>query len=117
MLWFSTKALAKAGITVPDDRLHHRTQFLADLAKLEAAGVTPLCLGAKDTFAVAELFENTLLGAGGAGRLDRRSPRQGTGWDGARGQDRRRAVRHDADRTPTPTRAALSWDQATKKLA
>jgi glucose/mannose transport system substrate-binding protein len=113
VLWYSTKALAKAGVTVPETG-YTTDAFLADLAKLDAAGVTPLCLGAKDTFAVAELFENTLLGAGGADGWTTLTT-QGTGWDGAQ-------VRAAAEQFATmldhadPDAAALSWDQATKKL-
>jgi glucose/mannose transport system substrate-binding protein len=114
VLWYSTKALAKANVTVPD-KGYTPDAFLADLAKLKAAGVTPLCLGAKDTFATAELFENTLLGNGGA-----------TAWNSLTGE----GGKWDSDQVKTaasqfgkmleyadPDASALSWDQATKKLA
>lgn len=113
VLWYSTKALAKANITVPATG-YTTDAFLADLAKLKAAGVTPLCLGAKDTFATAELFENTLLGNGGA-----------SGWNALTSG----GAKWDSDQVKTaaeqfgkmldfadPDASALSWDQATKKL-
>ena len=65
VLWFNKRLLDKAAITVPAGG-YTADAFLTDLAKLKAAGVVPLCLGAKDPFARAELFENTLLGVIGA---------------------------------------------------
>jgi glucose/mannose transport system substrate-binding protein len=114
VLWYSTKALTKAGITVPD-KGYTTEAFLADLGKLKSAGVTPLCLGAKDAFASAELFENTLLGNGGASAWDSLTTSGGK-WDGDQ-------VKKAAQEFSTmlsyadPDASALSWDQATKKLA
>ena len=89
--------------------------FIADLAKLKAAGSVPLCLGAKDPFTTAELFENILLSdlgrRGGTGLTSDRLDRNG--------QQVRRALSQfstildNAD----PEAGALTWDQATKKLA
>jgi glucose/mannose transport system substrate-binding protein len=114
MLWFNKRLLDKAMITVPVEG-YTADALLADLAKLKTTGVVPLCLGAKDPFARAELFENTLLGvisADGWARLtsDRLD------WNGAQ-------VRQALSRFSTlldyadPEAGALSWDQATKKLA
>lgn len=113
VLWYNVKALAKAGVTVPA-KGYTTDAFLADLAKLKAAGVTPLCLGAKDTFAPAELFENTLLGNGGATEWNSLTT-GGAKWDGD--QVKTAATQFGkmleyAD----PDASALSWDQATKKL-
>jgi glucose/mannose transport system substrate-binding protein len=113
VLWYSTKALAKAGVTVPETG-YTTDAFLADLGKLKAAGVTPLCLGAKDTFAVAELFENTLLGNGGAAGWNTLTAKGGA-WDGEqvrKAAEQFAAMLGHAD----PDAGALSWDQATKKL-
>jgi glucose/mannose transport system substrate-binding protein len=113
VLWYNIKALAKAGVTPPEAG-YSADAFLADLAKLRAAGVTPLCLGAKDTFAIAELFENTLLGTGGGSAWNALTARSGD-WDGAQ-------VRRAAEQFGTmlgyadPDASTLSWDQATKKL-
>jgi glucose/mannose transport system substrate-binding protein len=114
MLWFNKKLLDRATITVPAGG-YTADAFRADLAKLKAVGVVPLCLGAKDPFARAELFENTLLGVIGAtgwanlvsDRLDWNGPqvRQALGRFGA--------LLDYAD----PEAEALTWDQATRKLA
>jgi glucose/mannose transport system substrate-binding protein len=114
MLWFNKRLLDEAKVTVPAGG-YTADALLTDLAKLKAAGVVPLCLGAKDPFARAELFENTLLGVIGANgwasltsdRLD---------WNGAQ-------LRQALGRFGTlldyadPEAGALTWDQATRKLA
>jgi glucose/mannose transport system substrate-binding protein len=115
VLWFSKKALTKAGVQTPPATGYTADAFLADLGKLKSAGVTPLCLGAKDTFATAELFENTLLGAAGANGWNDLVSSKGK-WDGD-------TVKTAATQTAKmleyadPDASALSWDQATKKLA
>ena len=113
VLWYSKKALAKANITVPD-KGYTTDAFLADLAKLKAAGVTPLCLGAKDTFATAELFENTLLGTGGASAWDALTG-SGGNWNSDQVKSAATAFAKMLDYAD-PDASALSWDQATKKL-
>ena len=42
------------------------TEFVADLPKLKAAGVTPVCLGDKDPFAPAQLLEVIIMANVGA---------------------------------------------------
>jgi glucose/mannose transport system substrate-binding protein len=115
VLWFSKEALAKAGVPAPPSSGYTVDAFLADLAKLKSAGVTPLCLGAKDTFTTAELFENTLVGTEGAkGWNDLLAGK--SKWDSS-------AVTTAATQTAQmlqyadPDAGALTWDQATKKLA
>ena len=114
MLWFNKRLLDKAMVTAPAGG-YTADAFLTDLAKLKAAGVVPLCLGAKDPFARAELFENTLLGVIGAeGWASLASDR--LNWNGPR-------VRQALSRFGTmldyadPEAGALTWDQATRKLA
>ncbi|MFY9808449.1 MAG: ABC transporter substrate-binding protein [Pseudonocardiaceae bacterium] len=114
MLWFNKKLLDKATVTVPAGG-YTTDALLNDLAKLKAAGVVPLCLGAKDPFARAELFENTLLGVIGAdGWASLTSDR--LNWNGPQ-------VRQVLGRFATmlnyadPEAGALTWDQATRKLA
>jgi len=114
MLWFNQKLLDKAGVTVPVGG-YTADALLADLAKLKAARVVPLCLGAKDPFARAELFENTLLGVIGVdGWADLTSDR--LDWNGPQ-------VRQALSQFGTmlkyadPEAGALTWDQATRKLA
>jgi glucose/mannose transport system substrate-binding protein len=114
VLWFNKRLLAQVGVAPPAGG-YTVDAFLADLAKLKAAGVVPLCRGGKDPFATAELFENTLLaeiGSDGWNRLTTDRLR----WDGPqvrRALDQFGTMLDNAD----PEAAALSWDQATKKLA
>src|ERR687885_1871789 len=113
-LWFNKKLVAKAGVTVPASG-YTAQAFLADLAKLKGAGVVPLCLGGKDPFATAELFENTLLGVIGANGWNRLTSDR-LKWDGpqvrqALGEFGQMLAYAD------PEAGALRWDQATKKLA
>ncbi len=114
MLWFNKRLLDKAAVTVPPGG-YTADALLTDLAKLKSAGMVPLCLGAKDPFARAELFENTLLGVIGAdGWASLTSDR--LNWNGPQ-------VRQALGRFGTmlnyadPEAGALTWDQATGKLA
>jgi glucose/mannose transport system substrate-binding protein len=114
MLFYNKDLLARAGVAEPgaDYRL---PTFLDDLAALDRAGVTPLCLGAKDPFTTAALFENTLLsvvGTEGWGRIaaDRFD------WGSAPVDDVLARFGQLLDHAD-PQAAALSWDAATAKLA
>jgi glucose/mannose transport system substrate-binding protein len=114
MLWFNKRLLDKAGVAAPSVG-YTADSFMAGLSRLRATGIVPLCLGAKDPFARAELFENTLLSVLGApGWTDLRADR--LDWNGAQ-------VRQALERFATllnysdPEAGALPWDQATKKLA
>ncbi|MFT4199831.1 ABC transporter substrate-binding protein [Gordonia sp. (in: high G+C Gram-positive bacteria)] len=69
-LWFNRDALAKAGVEVPGAG-YTQDRLAGDLDKVAAAGITPLCLGSADRFALVELFENTLLGIVGPGGWQR----------------------------------------------
>ena len=114
MLWFNKKLLAQAGVTVPTSG-YTVDGFLADLGTLKAAGVVPLCRGAKAPFATAELFENTLLSVIGVNGWKDLSADQ-LRWDGpqvrqALGQFGKMLSYSD------PQAGALSWDRATNKLA
>jgi glucose/mannose transport system substrate-binding protein len=114
MLFFNTALLAEAGVATPAAG-YPPAAFLADLAKLDAAGITPLCLGAKDPFTTTALFENTLLSVVGvegwrqivADRFD---------WNAAPVDEALRRFGQILDHAD-PQAAALSWDAATKKLA
>lgn len=114
VLFFSLPALKKAGVTPPSSGYTAAT-FTADLAKLKSAGVTPLCLGAKDRFTTAALLENILLGIIGpegwskivSDRFD---------WNGAKVDEALKQFGTVLDYAD-PQAGALSWDQATKKLA
>lgn len=114
MLFYNTALLTKAGVA-PPVAPYPAPAFEADLAKLKQAGITPLCLGAKDPFTTAALFENTLLGGVGADgwgriradRFDWNSP------DVDAALQRFGRLLDYAD----PQAAALTWDEATRKLA
>jgi glucose/mannose transport system substrate-binding protein len=114
VLWFNQKLLEKAGVTPPSSG-YTLAAFLADLKKVKASGATPLCLGAKDRFTTAELFENTLLseiGTRGWGdmvndKLEWRSDQVHTALKAFS------SMLGYSD----PQASELTWDQATKKLA
>lgn len=113
VLWFNRAALAKAGVSVPTTG-YTTDAWTADLGKLKAAGVVPLCLGGQDRFASAELFESILLGAIGpegwsaiaADRFD---------WNGAKANSALKQFGKVLDYAD-PQAGGLTWDQATKKL-
>jgi glucose/mannose transport system substrate-binding protein len=114
VLFFNSALLARAGVATPAAPYPVAT-FEADLGKLKQAGITPLCLGAKDPFTTAALFENTLLGAVGAdgwGRI--RADR--FDWNSADVDGALQRFGRLLDYAD-PQAAALTWDEATKKLA
>jgi glucose/mannose transport system substrate-binding protein len=114
MLFYNTALLAKAGVTQPGAG-YLPPAFLNDLAKLDQAGITPLCLGAKDPFTTTALFENTLLSVVGADGWQRIAEDRFR-WDSdsvAEALRRFGQILNYAD----PQAAALTWDAATKKLA
>jgi glucose/mannose transport system substrate-binding protein len=114
MLWFNKKLLAQAGVTVPSSG-YTVEAFLGDLATLKAAGVVPLCRGAKAPFATAELFENTLLSVIGAnGWRDLTSDQ--LRWDGSQVKQALNQFGRMLSYSD-PQAAALTWDRATNKLA
>lgn len=114
VLWFNENVLREAGIAAPGPG-YTADAFASDLSKLTASGATALCLGGKDRFTAAELFENTLLGVVGAG-----------GWNSVRDDEfdwRGTQVRQALTRfgqiiaQVDPNAGGLTWDQAAKKLA
>ncbi len=111
VLFFSKAALARAGVAPPAAG-YTMTAFLADLDKVGPSG---LCLGGKDAFASAELFENILLSTVGTdGWLRIGSDRFDWSGDQARtALTQFGTVLTHAD----PASDGLTWDQATKKLA
>jgi glucose/mannose transport system substrate-binding protein len=114
MLFYNTALLAKAGVAKPAAGYRPEV-FLGDLARLEQAGITPLCLGAKDQFTTPALFENTLLGVVGADAWKRIAADR-FDWNSASVDEalhRFGQVLDHADRQA----GTLTWDAATKKLA
>lgn len=64
VLWTNPAVLKKAGVELTDTSTP--ADLVTDLPKLKAAGVAPVCLGAKDSFAPAQLLEAFILGNVGA---------------------------------------------------
>lgn len=114
MLFYNTALLAKAGVQAPTGS-YTAEAFAADLDKLDAAGVVPLCLGAKDAFTTPALFENTLLGVIGTDGWTRIAQDR-FDWQGAQTREALERFGHELDRAD-PQAAAMSWDEATRKLA
>lgn len=113
VLWFNKKVLADAGIDVGASL--DWKEFTGALDKLEAKGVSPLCLGDKDIFASAEVLENLLVGRLGAQGWNR-LVEGGTKWSSP---EVRAAVKDYTlllGRTNTD-HSALTWDQAVKRMA
>jgi glucose/mannose transport system substrate-binding protein len=114
VLFFNRKLLAKAGVADPAKGYTSET-FVSDLAKLKAAGVTPLCLGAKDRFTTTALFENVLLGVVGADGW-RQITADRFDWRGTKVRQALTQFGKILDYAD-PEAAGLSWDAATGKLA
>lgn len=114
VLWFNRAVLAKVGINPPQAG-YTLQGFRADLARVSNAGHTALCLGGKDTFATAELFEDVLLSTIGPHGWERiRADR----FDWAAGQARIALDQFgDILDRADPASGGLTWDQATRKLA
>ncbi|MFO7634047.1 MAG: ABC transporter substrate-binding protein, partial [Caldilinea sp.] len=110
--WYNKTLLAENGIEIGETL--SVDEFIAIADQLQAAGVTPLCVGDNGIWATAQLFENTLLGTIG--------PEMYNGlWDGS--------VSFDAPEVKAAMEtygkmleyqnedhSALSWDQAVQKL-
>jgi glucose/mannose transport system substrate-binding protein len=113
VLWYNKKLIDKAGIQPSAG--YTTTQFVADLGKLKSQGTTPICLGAKDTFATPQLFENTLLSVTGPDGWNALTSGQ-MKWDDPKVKE---AAGLFAQMLPyvDSDSSALTWDQATKRLA
>jgi glucose/mannose transport system substrate-binding protein len=111
-LWYNKKLLDSNSITIGETL--SMEDLLAAADKLKAAGIDPLCLGDKDIWTSGAVFEMTLLGSIGpekfldlyAGKLafDDASVKQAMDTYG------KLLSYANSDH------AALSWDQAVKKL-
>ncbi|MFI7545729.1 ABC transporter substrate-binding protein [Actinoplanes sp. NPDC049599] len=113
VLWFNPAVLTRAGVTPPAAGYPFAT-FLADLAKVKAAGTAPLCLGGKDPFTTVELFENVLLSTiGPAGWRDMAA--DGLNWRSSRVASALRSFGTLLTYSD-PAASSLTWDAATRKL-
>jgi len=111
-LWYNKKVLAQHGITVGATMSFE--EFFKIAERLQQQGVTPLAVGDAGIWATGIMFENTLVGVIG--------PQRYTGlWNGSTSfedADVKEATRIygrllDYQNTD---HAALSWDQAVKKM-
>jgi glucose/mannose transport system substrate-binding protein len=114
VLWFNKQLLKRAGVADPSSG-YTLDAFQADLEKVKASGVAPLCLGGQDRFTTVELFENILLSLIGT-----------RGWQDViddkfdwRGGRLKTALKRLGEmlRYTDPQASGLTWDEATKKLA
>ncbi len=111
-LWYNKKLLDSNGITL--GKTLSMTDFIADADKLKAAKVDALCLGDKDIWTSGAIFEMSLLGTIGpnkfldlyAGKIQFDDPMV------KKAMDVYGKLLDYANRD----HAALSWDQAVKKL-
>jgi len=112
VLWYNTKLLEKNGIKVGDQMTFD--QFFAACDKLKAAGIPALGVGDSGIWASAQLFENTLLGVvGPKGWVDLFDG--SLQWDDPKVKEAMKIFAKMQDYV-NPDHAALSWDQAIKKL-
>ena len=113
VLWTSPAALKKAGVTWTDSTTVD--QFVSDLPKIKSAGVTPVCLGAKDPFAPAQLLETIIManvGADGYQQLVRGE----LPFDDAKLRTALEQFKTVLDNVNNDS-AVLSWDQAAVNTA
>lgn len=110
--WYNKKVLDEQGITIGESLSVDEFFTIAD--QLQAADITPLCVGDSGIWASAQLFENTLLGVLG--------PEGYRGlWDGTVSfdSDEVKAAMETYGRMldyQNDDHAALSWDQAVAAL-
>lgn len=117
VLWFNKQLLADAGIEPAED--YTTDAFLADMAKLESQGVTPLCLGGKDTFGTVQLYQNIMLGAVGDAEwydIENGYMTGGPDWESPEARAGSQTF-VDVLEYADSDAAALSWDQAAMRMA
>lgn len=114
VLWFNMNVLRAAGVAPPEPGYTNEA-FSGDLTKVAASGATALCLGGKDRFTAAELFENTLLGVVGPSGWDSIRDDQ-FDWRGAKVTEALNRFGQLISHADAGA-GGLTWDQAAKKLA
>lgn len=114
VLMYNADVFAKVGLTEPGDD-YTLTQFLSDVSTLRASGTTPLCLGAKDSFTTATLFESLLLAhVGQSGWTSIADDR--FDWNGSDVQDALADFSTLLD-AAAPDASSETWDEAATSLA
>ena len=107
--WYNRQVMEENGVDVGDTM--SIDDFFAAAETLQAAGITPLALASKDTFAPAQTFENTLLGVAGPEKYVQLF-RGEVGWDDADVRAAAEAFARMLDFV-NEDHPALTWDQAT----
>jgi glucose/mannose transport system substrate-binding protein len=108
VLWTSPAALKKAGVSLSETTSIE--DFVADLPKIKNAGVTPVCLGAKDPFAPAQLLEVIIMANVGADGYSQLVTGQLT-FDDARVRTAVEQFKTVLDHVNNDS-GVLTWDQA-----
>lgn len=114
VLLYNPAVLAKAGVSAPGAE-YTQARLERDLDTVKRSGTIALCLGGKDTFAEAELFENVLLsgiGSDGWARLED----DRFDWKGPQVKTALAAYGRMLDHAD-PASGAMTWDAAAAKLA
>lgn len=114
VLFFNKDVLAKAGVAEPSDT-YTVDAWLQDMKKVKDAGVTPLCLGAKDAFTTSALFENILqaeIGTDGWAQIQQ----DRFNWSGPEVNKALETFGTAVDMAGSDS-ATLTWDAAVKQLA
>lgn len=115
VLFVNPALLEKAGQQAPDPATGYTLKdWQAQLDAVQEAGVTPLCLGGKDAFASAGLFESYLLATvGPTGWADIQADK--FDWNGASAAAALDGFGVALDHAD-PDAGALTWDEATAKF-
>jgi glucose/mannose transport system substrate-binding protein len=113
MLFYNLDVLKKAGVAEPGNGYTVKN-WIADLKKVKQSGQVPLCVGAKDSFTTAALFENILLSVVGPQGWDEITADR-FNWKGPQVREALALFGQALDQVD-PQADGLSWDQATKKL-
>lgn len=106
--FYNKQVLADAGVEVGDTMTVE--DFIAAADKLKAAGVVPMSLATKDTFAAGQTFENTLLATVGPENYNKLFAGE-MPWDDQGVKDAAATYAKMLDYI-NEDHAALSWDQA-----
>lgn len=107
-LWYRTDVMENAGVMGEAATLE---EWLGDLEKIQASGVTPLTMGAK-SWAHTEWFENTLLKTAGVAFADKLTKRE-VAWTAPEVTDTFKNLRKFLKYALEPnTLLSLEWDES-----